>query len=502
MLAILVLDDPRRYVFGVDLQVEFRKKKILIEGFARPLFFRKGHHCLFRKKTNVQFLSLEDPTHRNRNRNGVDREEKMMRILIRPKQYSSPLWGLSKKRLLSVNTTGTESLSQNYPFLVCTAIVAGLVAAEAGASIIRNFQNIDDIKMKLFGGSVENKTYPRCLFSDYVERQSLEESITREMTKEPDGSYCVVYGNNNVGKSSLMTKCATPKSEEDSKRDYLLIPVGDISSQKTILRSLRKNLQMKDMELTLPRVNDTLKQLYQNKSAPVIVFEVNLDYDVDSSSWGNVLAHVRSLAKSLADSRTCNCFIVLSKPQAIVTFGKDKTREKYIFIDELTIPEATEYIQKSLDQFISEAEMKEKIFDKIGTSPGTLKMLVSDCNSHKLNIEKFVEEWLSDAQKELSQFPFQTILKTIKDLDNPDDGVSPMLFRGLKENNVLLSCPIEVGGAMIESQSKNVIIYRKDTRKYHLKSTAHKTALKRCTTTPPRNWSILFSKMITLSYFS
>ena len=224
-----------------------------------------------------------------------------------------------------------------------------------------------------------------------------------------------------------------------------------------------------------------LKKVYQeNKSVPVIVFEI----DRGAKTVGDdAFDNVRCVAKTFADKECCNCIIVLSESGTVVQFSNDITREKYIFVDEMTVSEATKLLQV-FEQFIPEEEMKEKNFNKIGTNPGALKRLAAECKS--VSVDKFVEEWLVEATNSLSLFPFPTILKALKDLKNPDDGVSTENFKGIKEDNVVLSDAKEVGKATKILGKQNVILYRRDTKKYHMLSTPHKTALERFTL--PRTW--------------
>jgi hypothetical protein len=52
---------------------------------------------------------------------------------------------------------------------------------------------------------------------------------------------------------------------------------------------------------------------------------------------------VRSLSKALAG--TCRCIIILSEANAVLQFGLDGARERFIFVDELAESEAIEFLK-------------------------------------------------------------------------------------------------------------------------------------------------------------
>ena len=149
-------------------------------------------------------------------------------------------------------------------------------------------------------------------------------------------------------------------------------------------------------------------------------------------------------------------------------FGKDKRREKFIFVDELTESEARQFVQKRGATF-SDKEM-QYIFDSIGTSPVTLIDLMSEIP--KILLQEFVDAVLSDAQQDLLAFQLQPILKALK--ERPE-GVSPDYFKKQEYKGIDMSNPAAVGSAM---KSSNAIIYRIELQKYQLMSTAHRTKLK------------------------
>jgi len=191
--------------------------------------------------------------------------------------------------------------------------------------------------------------------------------------------------------------------------------------------------------------------------------------DVERNRKSEISAEtIRGVCKSLAPF--CHCFIVLEEANGIVEFGNDVYREKFIYIDKLSTEEAKEFLKKKKSTLTDE-QMKY-IFDNIGTNAqGLLEILTKVPETYSL--EEFVSKKLDKATKDLLAFPLQTILKALK--EHPE-GVNPEYFNKQEEEGVDLSAPRQVGVVM--KKGSNPIIYREDTGKYHLLSTAHKTALK------------------------
>jgi hypothetical protein len=90
---------------------------------------------------------------------------------------------------------------------------------------------------------------------------------------------------------------------------------------------------MKDL---IPEMNE------QYNIYPTIIFDVERS---GQESQDVVLNVVRSFSKSLA--HTCRCIIILSEANnAVLQFGNDVSREKFIFVDEFCLLEAKRYLQK------------------------------------------------------------------------------------------------------------------------------------------------------------
>jgi hypothetical protein len=385
-----------------------------------------------------------------------------LRSLLRAKQ--TPIgWRHLRTSPESVRRKSTK-IPGGYGQLFAVGSLCVVIASLA------NYQHLKQIfnDTGLLAKSVAKSHSPRNSFAGYVERKDLEKTITVEMTKIPNKKYSIVYGNKAIGKSSVVRKCAA------GKKGYVTVPIAYPESPKDVLESLMRVLHLGKSNLSpnqllvaeeMRRVNDKYG-IY-----PVIIFEVEGGGILPD---GVVMNNVRCVAKGLA--HLCNVLIVISDSNAIIQFGKDPTREKYIFVDEFSIPEATAYLKNHLAE-MTEEEMKTKIFDQIGTNPGYLHDLIIRFKEEEIPIETLVDETVDSARKDLNSFPLQTILKALKDLPDSGDGVAPEYFNNQQENGVDLK---DIGMVMSLAASKrsSPILYRKDTKKYHLLSTAHKTALK------------------------
>ena len=187
----------------------------------------------------------------------------------------------------------------------------------------------------------------------------------------------------------------------------------------------------------------------------------------------------RSLSKEFAS--VCNCIIIISEANAVVEFGMDCSREKFIFVDELNENELIELIGQN-GMMLNQDEIKE-VIDNIGSNPATLK----DLRTHLQNgvsVANFIKKVLSDATQQLVAFQHQQILKALK--DHPE-GISPEFFNKLENEGVDLSYPRAVRAAMRDG---NVITYRIELGKYMIYSKAIEVALRSYDPIlPPTQWS-------------
>jgi hypothetical protein len=245
-----------------------------------------------------------------------------------------------------------------------------------------------------------------------------------------------------------------------NQRGVVKLLVTSANSKDDIIRALtRKLLGTASVDLDIEMLISAIRK---SRVVPTIIFDVERGGSPDQATIA--LNEVRGLAKQLA--MYCRCIIVLSEANAVLEFGRDKDREEFIYVDEMTVPEAKELLAK-LKVNLTEEEM-QYVFSNIGTRPASLiKLQTLTCS-----LKQHVERVLADAELDLVGFPHKAILKALK--EHPE-GVSPKYFNNQKSEGVDLSEPKAVGVAMKRS---NVIVYRIEDGLYHLMSTAHKTALR------------------------
>ena len=292
----------------------------------------------------------------------------------------------------------------------------------------------------------------------YVSRPDVEAKIDNYFNSNNNSGYCIIYGAKGVGKSEVVDHTAI------GKRAVVKVPVTTVGTREDLVALVMKKLTGKKISLDIDMLIEVLIKCNISGFVPTIIFDV----ERASSDDPVVLQSVRSLAKALIGY--CRCIIVLSEANAVLEFGKDKRREEFIFVDEMTELEAREFLKVRGATF-SDEDMRY-IFDSIGTSPVTLIDLMSKMSVHNIPIRDFVDAVLRDAHQDLLKFQLQPILQALK--EHPD-GISPGYFSNKKYEGIDLSDQDAVGSAMKRS---NAIIYRIELGKYQLMSVAHKTALK------------------------
>jgi len=274
-----------------------------------------------------------------------------------------------------------------------------------------------------------------------------------------DGRYFVVYGAKGAGKSLLVDHATKGHSGIIKEK------VTSITTKGDIVKSLANQCGIAN-EIT-PVIDDFVQALAKGASASkllTVIFEVERGGTPDQAIG---IQAVRSLAKEFAT--VSNCIIILSEANAVLEFGRDNTREKFIFIDGFTEVEARDYLERRRLS-ITESEITG-VFARIGTSPAMLLDMNECVQNEGYTVERFVKEKLRIAHMELAAFPLKPILKALK--EHPE-GVSPDFFNNVECKGVDLSNPQAVGYAMKRS---NAIVYRIENQKYQLLSKAHETAL-------------------------
>jgi len=240
--------------------------------------------------------------------------------------------------------------------------------------------------------------------------------------------------------------------------------ISEIS--KELLRDENKKINSKSL----------ISAVKRSRVAPTIIFDVERGGSPDQVLG---LEAVRSLSKMLAPY--CRCFIVLSEASAVLQFSKDIDRETFIYVDEMSLEEAKEFlIQQNAP--LSDDQM-EKVYERLGGNPAKLKSLSGLINSGS-SVEDVVQSILLTARIQLVAFPHKVILQALK--EHPE-GVSPEFFNNRKSEGVDLSDPDAVNSSI---KTSNVLVYRVELKLYQLQSTAQKSALKTydpiiCSPNPP-----------------
>ena len=296
----------------------------------------------------------------------------------------------------------------------------------------------------------------------FVSRPKIEVQIERALTYTclDNDHYTIVYGPNGVGKSELVDHTAI------GKKGVIKVEIYSASTRSEIILAVTKKLLGETAIQSDFDVDKFIEAIQKCGTIPTIIFDVERDLERSISNGDDVLRTVRKLSKKLAPY--CRCIIVLSDVNAVVQFGKDEYREKFIYVDEMEREEAEQFLEK-LQTNITKDEMKY-VFEKIGTSPSQVLDLAQSVSSTH-SVEDYVADILDRATRRLRAFPHQAILQALK--DHPE-GISLAYFDGQESEGVDLANPVAVGTAM---KAVNAIVYREDLGKYMLMSTAHRTAL-------------------------
>ena len=330
---------------------------------------------------------------------------------------------------------------------VATASVAFLASLNAIIPIV------NPLKRLLY--KIEMSTITKSTSNHYVNRPELESQVVKAETSVPLGCYWVIYGPKGVGKTELIDHVSI------GNKGVVKVFVTSADSKDDIMSALSKKLLGTDsVRVDIPSF---ISAVEKSGFYPTIIFDVERGGSNDQILG---IQAVRSLAKLLAHK--CRCFIILSEANAVLEFGKDCDRERFIFVNELTLGEAKNLLL-SLNHTMSEQEV-EYVLQNVGACPALLINMM-DYLKDGMNVTQFVEGTLRQARLELVSFPHQEILQALK--EHPE-GVSPKYFNNRKSEGVDLSNPHAVGLAM---KASNAIVYRMELRLYQLMSTAHRTAL-------------------------
>ena len=195
---------------------------------------------------------------------------------------------------------------------------------------------------------------------------------------------------------------------------------------------------------------------------------MNIIMEMDrGNADASTLGAVRSAAKTLAQYATV--IVVLSESNGALEFDVNREpRLRIIWVDAMTNAEALCYA-KTMNIALSEEEL-QRFFDKVGTLPIQINNLQDFLEDESMSLDEIIDEEVDNAACGLAAFPLQKILVALK---KSPDGVKATVFKGIKDEGVLLSDPMLVASFM----RNNVIKYHFPSKEYRLMTNALKTAL-------------------------
>ena len=298
----------------------------------------------------------------------------------------------------------------------------------------------------------------------YVKRPSIEKellSFTNRTKTESDGIYLIVYGAKGAGKSIVADAVIS------GRPGILKVKWSCAGSKYMLLQEINKLIGISKSN---PSVGDYKEALRKSVSSTGILPTVIFEIETGGNKVQILGIHAaRGLSKEWAS--VCNCIIILSEAGTVVEFGKDRSREQYIFVDELDEGVARAFIKQNQIMLSEDEKDIKKVIDNIGCNPATLESLRSSMKKG-VSLDDSIASVLLDAESQLVGFQHQPILKALK--DHPE-GISPEFFNKLENKGVDLSNPKAVGVSM---RGGNVLTYRKDLRKYMTYSKAIEVALR------------------------
>lgn len=203
----------------------------------------------------------------------------------------------------------------------------------------------------------------------YVQREDLERKVKDKLLRN-DLGYTIVYGPKGAGKSELVKYSAI------GLQGVIKLTVTSAHTKDEVVSALLKQL----MGVNTEKI-DAAQLLGAIKKCP---HKPTIIFDVEGVSSANIQS-IRSLAKFLASS--CACVIILPEANAILDFGKDKDREEYLYINEMTREQGAQLLEK-LGAKLTQREL-DFVFHNIGTRPAMLERLAHDVPS-KMSLEQFV----------------------------------------------------------------------------------------------------------------
>lgn len=349
-------------------------------------------------------------------------------------------------------------------------MLAGLAAGMLGTTYIEKKNNAEivrDITRHLSPSDIQHSSTFSMEVCDleksnsYIHRPALEDKITSILHREtPSKQYFVVYGPKGVGKSVLVAKCV------DGKKGVVKVLISSVFEKSGILQVLSTKLMGEGSKaVSQEEMVNALMNAKVEGRLPTLIFEIEHGEGAEQKACVN---SVRSLCKQFAVYS--NCIIILSETNAALVFGQDIDREEMIFVPELTRDEAMEFVRARR----KDVDMIEKdvirLFDNVGTTAATLEYFLNG----SMSVDEFIAVRMVVAKRNLVEFPFQPILKALK--EHPE-GVPPAYFNKEKCEGVNMSSPVAVGAGMKAAQS-NVVFFDFSANVYRLNSHALEVALR------------------------
>jgi energy-coupling factor transporter ATP-binding protein EcfA2 len=395
------------------------------------------------------------------------------------------------KQATPVGSFSSSALSTQAPSPPASSLKDKLVGALAGgvlvalASIIAAYPALTSMWEDNQSLAVANIQQARIseLSVEFVARPALQRAVENAIKNPHRNIYTVVYGPKGAGKSTLVEGCASKRSGVVKVAVTQAQSRGDVidTINEAILGARKVKADSKLSEVAF------LNAIKSCNPRPIIIFDVERGGSPDQELG---LAAVRSLAKTFAQE--CAVLIVLSEANAVIHFGADDAREKFIFVNEMTSNEVSELIQKRMqlnahdgtnlkgDAF-TPAEIAH-IVNTVGGNPATIEKLLSNVklgpdDDQRIPLQQALDGIVKKARADLGTFPYPSLLKTLK--AHPD-GVSRESLEGI-EDIAQLWIPRDVATGM---KASNAVVYRHELERYELMSTAHKTALKMFTPRP------------------
>jgi energy-coupling factor transporter ATP-binding protein EcfA2 len=395
------------------------------------------------------------------------------------------------KQATPVGSFSSSALSTQAPSPPASSLKDKLVGALAGgvlvalASIIAAYPALTSMWEDNQSLAVANIQQARIseLSVEFVARPALQRAVENAIKNPHRNIYTVVYGPKGAGKSTLVEGCASKRSGVVKVAVTQAQSRGDVidTINEAILGAHKVKADSKLREAAL------LNAIKSCNPRPTIIFDVERGGSPDQDLG---LAAVKSLAKSFAQE--CAVLIVLAEANAVINFGADRARENFIFVNEMGVNELSELIQKRMElnahdgtnlegNAFTPAEIAH-IVNNVGGNPATIEKLLIrvkfGANDQRVPLQRALDEIVEDAWTDLNTFPYQSLLKALKE---QPDGVSAKSLVGTIEENAKLWVTSDVASGMNRS---NAVVYRHELKRYELMSTAHKTALKMFTPRP------------------